>query len=118
MAYELENSLALFTSETISNKIAEDYMNEMIETEVSVNQQEELNFQILKQTIREQNIDISTVCGSGLACEFVFQCMQRNICERSQRNKHPDSWDDDNDWPNDGIYSDSNTLKPPWMVKN
>lgn len=52
MASELRGNLGSFGAGAASNKMAEGYMNEMIETAVRMNPQEELNFQIFKQTAR------------------------------------------------------------------
>lgn len=57
-----------------------------------MNQQEELNFEIFKQTAGEQNMD---VCGTGLAREFVPEYMRGDICERPERNSSPNSWNND-----------------------
>jgi len=70
------------------------YMNEMVETEITKNQQEKLNLEIFKQTAREQGIDVSEVRGTGLMREFVPNFMQEDICERPERNARPNSWED------------------------
>lgn len=65
MASELGGDVGSFGAGAYSNKIAEGYMNEMVDTAVTMNQQEELNFEIFKQSAREQNLDAS------LAAELV-----------------------------------------------
>lgn len=106
MASELGGDVGSFAAGAASNKIAEGYMNEMIETAVSMNQQEELNFEIFKQTAREQNIDTSKVRGTGLVREFVPEYMQVDLCKRPERDARPESWNNTDSWTDDGICFD------------
>ena len=46
-----------------ANKITNNYVDEMIETVVTTNKQEELNMEIFKQTAREKDLDPSKVRG-------------------------------------------------------
>jgi hypothetical protein len=73
-----------------SNKSADGYMNEMVETEVTKNPQEKLNLEMFKQTAREQGKDVSKVRGTR---EFVPDFMQEDICERPERNARPNYWE-------------------------
>ena len=82
IASEIGGDVGSFGAGAASNKIADGYMDEMILTEVSKNQQEKLNLEIFKQTAREQSIDVSEVRGTGLMREFVPDFMQEDICER------------------------------------
>jgi hypothetical protein len=111
MASELGGYLGSFGAGAASNKIAESYMNEMIESAVSMNQQEELNFEIFKQTAREQNMDTSKV----RCTRFVPEYMQGDLCEGPERNARPQSWKNNDSWTDDGICFDfdknPNTLK-------
>lgn len=91
---ELGNDVGAFIAGATSNKIADSYMNEMVETEVTKNPQEKLNLEIFKQTAREQGKDISEVRGTGLVREFVPDFMQEDICERPERNARPNSVED------------------------
>ncbi len=102
MASELGGDVGSFAAGAYSNKIAEGYMNEMVDTAVTMNQQEELNFEIFKQSAREQSLDASKVRGTGLTREFVPEYMQGDICDRPERNSRPNSWDND-DSTDDGI---------------
>ena len=95
MSSELGGDVGSFAAGAASNKIAEGYMNEMIDTAVSMNEQEKLNLEMFKQTAREQNMDASKVRVTGLAREFVPEYMQGDICERPERNSRLDSWDND-----------------------
>jgi len=80
------------------------YMNEMVETEITKNQQEKLNLEIFKQTAREQGIDVSEVRGTGLMREFVPDFMQKDICERPKQDSRPNSWEDPTYSDNDPSY--------------
>ena len=93
LASETGGDLGSFGAGAVSNKIADGYMNEMVVTEVSKNQQEKLNLEIFKQTAREQDIDVSKVRGTGLTREFVPDYMQEDICEHPERNARPNSWE-------------------------
>lgn len=110
MPSELGGELGVdsFGAGAASNKIAEGYMNEMVETAVSINQQEELNFEIFKQTAREQGMDVDKVRGTGFAREFVPEYMQGDICDRPERNKRPDSWYNNGGLTDDGMIIDPN----------
>jgi len=94
IAIETSGDIGAFGAGAASNKIADGYMNEMVETEITKNQQEKLNLEIFKQTAREQGIDVSEVRGTGLMREFVPNFMQEDICERPERNARPNSWED------------------------
>jgi hypothetical protein len=72
-----------FTAGTMSNKIAEKYMNEMIETE-------QLNMEIFKQEAAKLNIDQAQVRGTGVFREFVPNEMQGDICNRPERYSRSD----------------------------
>jgi hypothetical protein len=88
-ASELGSDVGSFIAGAASNKIADGYMAEMIETEVTKNPQEKLNLEMFKQTAREQGKDVSKVRGTGLTREFVPDFMQEDICERPERNARP-----------------------------
>ena len=91
IASEQGDVVGSFVAGAASNKIADGYINEMIDTEVTKNQQEKLNFEILKQTAREQGKDIFN---TGLRREFVPEFMQEDMCNRPERNARPDSWEE------------------------
>jgi hypothetical protein len=94
VASEIGGDVGSFGAGAASNKIADGYMEEMVDTAVTMNQQEKLNLEIFKQTAREQNRDVSKVRGTGLTREFVPDSMQGDICERPERNARPNSWED------------------------
>jgi hypothetical protein len=93
-ASEQGGDVGSFGAGAASNKIADGYMAEMIDTEVTKNQQEKLNLEIFKQTAREQGKDVSKVRGTGLMREFVPDVMQEDVCKRPERNARPNSWED------------------------
>jgi hypothetical protein len=94
LASEMGGDAGSFGAGAVSNKIADGSMNEMVVTEVIKNQQEKLNLEIFKQTAREQNIDVSTVRGTGVTREFVPDYMKEDICKRPERNARPNSSED------------------------
>ena len=94
IASEQGDVVGSFVAGAASNKIADGYMDEMIDTEVTKNQQEKLNFEMFKQTAREQGKDIFKVRGTGLRREFVPEFMQEDMCNRPERNARPDSWEE------------------------
>lgn len=79
IAFEQGDIVESFVAGVVSNKIADDYMAEMIDTEVNENPQEKLNLEMFKQTAREQSKDDSDVRGSGLTREFVPDFMREAI---------------------------------------
>ena len=94
IASEQGDVVGSFGAGAASNKIADGYMDEMVVTEVTKNEQEKLNLEMFKQIAREQGKDVSKVRGTGLMREFVPDFMQEDICERPKRNARPDSWED------------------------
>ena len=94
LASEMGGDVGSFGAGAASNKIADGYMNEMVLTKVTKNEQEKLNLEIFKQTAREQGKDVSEVRGTGLMREFVPDFMQEDICERPERNSRPTSWEE------------------------
>lgn len=76
-----------------SNKIADGYMDEMITTCATLNNQEKLNEEIFKQVAREKGLDPEIVRGTGVVREFVPSFMQGDFCDRPERNARP--FDDD-----------------------
>ena len=94
IASEQGDVVGSFVAGAASNKIADGYMAEMIDTEANKNQQEKINLAMFKQTAREQVKDDFDVRGTGLTREFVPDFMQEDICERPKRNARPNSWED------------------------
>ena len=64
---EFGGDLGAFTAGTVANKIAEGYTDEAIQTLVTLNDQEKLNFEIFQQTARDKNIDPASIRGTGLS---------------------------------------------------
>ena len=92
IASEVAGDVGAFAAGASANKIAEKYMNEMINTELTKNEPERLNFEIFKQVAREQNVDPSTVRGTGVFREFVPEYLRDDICDRPERYARPKSW--------------------------
>jgi hypothetical protein len=113
-ACELGGESATFASGVLSNKIADNYMEEMIHTELTLTDQEKLNLEIFKQVAQAKGIDPNTVRGTGVAREFVPDFMQADLCDRPERNARPFD-DDSGQGPlEDGIifHSKNNDLDP------
>jgi hypothetical protein len=102
IASEQGDVVGSFGAGAASNKIADGYMNEMVITEGTKNEQEKLNLEMFKQTAREQGKDVSKIRGTGLMREFVPDFMKEDICERPERNARPDSWEDTSSLYDDG----------------
>ena len=65
-ACELGKEAGSFGAGVLSNKIADRYMNEMVETSLTLNGQEKLNDRIFKQVALNQGLDPITVRGTGV----------------------------------------------------
>lgn len=70
-ACELGGNVGSFGAGAAANKIADSYMDEMIETEITKNLQEELNLEIFKTVSLEKNLDPKEVRGTRVIREFV-----------------------------------------------
>lgn len=110
-ASEIGQDGGAFAAGVAANKIADKYMDEMVHTELSMNEQEKLNYEIFKQVGRENNVDVSTIRGTGYARQFVPEYMKEDVCKRPARNERPDAWDN-NDWDNNDGLDDSSSSNP------
>lgn len=106
IASEQGDVVGAFGAGAASNKIADGYMDEMVVTEGTKNEQEKLNLEMFKQTAREKDMDVSKVRGTGVmrefVPEFVPEFMKGDICERPERNARPGSWEDTSSLYDDG----------------
>ena len=57
-------------------------MNEMVQTSLTLNNQEKLNHIIFKQVALDQGMDPSNVRGTGITLEFVPDFMKVDLCDR------------------------------------
>lgn len=80
-------------------------MDEMVETEITKNLQEELNLEIFKTVSREKSLDPKEVRGAGVIREFVPEYMKEDICTRPERNERPLGWDNSGGLEEDGLGS-------------
>lgn len=85
---ETDNTGA-FAAGGYSNICAIKYMNNMVETELTMNSREGLNMKIFQMEANSLGIDPSIVCGTGLARENVPLFMQDDICKRPERGSRP-----------------------------
>lgn len=114
-ACELGGNAGSFTAGVSSNKIAEKYMDEMINDQRSINTQEELNLEIFKQVAREQGVNVDTVRGTGLTREYVPEYMKGDIFDRPDRNARSNTWDNNGGLEDDRIgphFRSSNPVNP------
>ena len=107
---ELGGEPGAFVAGAMSNKIADEYMNEMVETELTKNLNEELNMEIFRATAKENSRDPGTVRGAGTIRQNVPEYMQGDICDRPKRNERPPEWDDTGGLDEEGLGS--GPLKP------
>ena len=77
---EFGNNIGSFCAGAAANKIADSYMNEMVQTEITKNLQEELNLEIFKTVPLEKGLDSKEVRGTGVIREFVPEYMKEDIC--------------------------------------
>ena len=83
-------------------------MNEMVETSLTLNNQEKLNEKIFKQVALDQGLNPSAVRGTGVTREFVPDFMKADLCDRPERNARPVDDDYGQGGFSDGIILDSN----------
>ena len=93
-----------FGAGATANKIADNYMNEMVETALTLNNQEK---QIFRQIAVTKNIDPDTVRGTVINREFGPDFMKDDICNRPERNARPFDDNFGNGASTDGIILDS-----------
>ena len=110
-ACEFGNEVGSFGAGAAANKIADLYMNEMVETEITKNLQEKLNLEIFKSVSVEKNLDPKQVRGTGIIREFVPESMKEDICIRPERNERPVGWDSSGGLQEDGLGSGSSGPK-------
>ena len=107
---ELGGDVGSFAAGAMSNKAANEYMNEMVETELTKNLNEELNMEIFRATAKEDQRNPDTVRGAGTIRQNVPEYMRGDICDRPKRNERPPEWDDTNGLDEEGLGS--GPLKP------
>ena len=124
---EADNYLGPVLAGASSNKIADRYMNEMIETEVSLSRDEKLNLEICKVTAKEKGLNVDAVRGVGTFRQFLPDTLKSDMCIRPESGtERPNNWvlgssDDglDFEWkspnsnPEPGSGPDSNALDFP-----
>lgn len=101
---ESGEEIGSFAAGILSNEMANRYVDEMIETAVTTTPTEELNSEIFKQCALDQNVEVSTVRGTGTFREFVPEYMKEDLCNRPPRNSRPG---DDDPFSGEGILLNS-----------
>lgn len=112
---EVGGDAGSFMAGVSSNKIAEKYMDEIINDQITISTQEELNLEIFKQVAREQGVNVATIRGTGLTREYVPEYMKGDIFDRPDRNARPNTWDNNGGLEDDGIgsyFRPSNPVNP------
>lgn len=111
---ELGKEPRSFGAGVLSNKIADKYIDEMIDTSTTLNNQEKLNDEIFKLVAKDRGLDPNNVCGTGVTREFVPDFMQGDLSDRPERNARPFDDNYDQGLLEDGIIfnSKNNDLDP------
>ena len=88
-ASELGGELGSFGAGAAANKMADKYMEEMVETSFTLKASEKLNQRIYQQFAKEMGSDPSLVRGTGLGRQFVPHASRGNILDRPSRGSRP-----------------------------
>ena len=88
-ASELGGEVGSFGAGAAANKIADKYMEEMVETSFTLKASEKLNQRIYQQFAEEMGYDPGLVRGTGLGRQFVPQASRGNILDRPSRGSRP-----------------------------
>ena len=88
-ACEMGEDLGSFAAGGAANKIADGYMDEMIETSFTLRKSEKLNQRIYEQFAKSMGSDPSLVRGTGLGRQFVPKASRGNILDRPTRGSRP-----------------------------
>jgi hypothetical protein len=110
---EIGGDPSTFASGAVANKIADQYMNEMIDTEVTKNLNEKLNMEIFRATAKSYGRDPEIVRGTGTIRQNVPEYMRNDICDRPKRNERPPEWGDTNGLDEEGISAPLKPNGPP-----
>lgn len=86
---EIGRDLGAFGAGGASEKIADGYMDEMINTTLTMTKTEKLNDRIFKQFAEEQGYNSSLVRGTGVFRQFVPKSSRGNILDRPPRGSRP-----------------------------
>jgi len=108
---EFGGNVGSFSAGAMSNKIAHNYMDEMVETELTKNLNQELNRRIFRTTAEAGNRDPNTVRGTGTLRQNVPEYMRGDICNRPERNERPPEWGNNGGSDEEGLGS-SGPLEP------
>lgn len=106
---EIGGEPGTFASGAMANKVADQYMNEMVDTEITKNLNEKLNMEIFRATAKSYGRDPEIVRGTGTIRQNVPEYMRNDICDRPKRNERPPEWGDTGGLDEEGL---SGPLKP------
>lgn len=88
-ACELGETPGSMAAGAAANKIADNYMNEMVETESSLRLTEKLNMRQYQINAMEKGVDANLVRGTGLNRQYVAKPYRGNILDRPPRGARP-----------------------------
>lgn len=88
-ASELGGEVGSFGAGAAANKIADKYMEEMVETSFILTASEKLNRRIYEQFAKEMGCDPGLVRGTGLGRQFVPSASRGNILDRPRHGSRP-----------------------------
>lgn len=89
LSCEAGQDLGSFGAGAAANKMADKYMEEMVETSFTLKASEKLNQRIYQQFAKEMGSDPSLVRGTGLGRQFVPHASRGNILDRPSRGSRP-----------------------------
>ena len=86
---EMGEDVASFWAGAAANKVADKYMEEMVETSFTLKPSEKLNKRIYEEFAKKMGSDPSLVRGTGLGRQFVPHASRGNILDRPSRGSRP-----------------------------
>jgi hypothetical protein len=86
LSCELGQEVGSFGSGIFANKVTDQYMNEMIETCSTLNDQEIINGKIFQEVAKDKGLDPNQVRGTGFFREFVPEPLKDEFWNRPEGN--------------------------------
>lgn len=85
-ASELAPDSGAFGAGGFANKKAGQYLDEIVETNLTITTQEKLNLELYKQVAIAKGVNPDDVLGTGAARQFVPNFLKGNLLERPEKN--------------------------------
>ena len=89
LSCEAGQDIGSFGAGAAANKMADKYIEEMVETSLTLKASEKLNKRIYEQFAKEMGSDPSLVRGTGLGRQFLPHASRGNILDRPSRGSRP-----------------------------